>query len=211
MLAFQQYSEQVKLWPKSGRHILAQFDDQTIVVYQGYNPEIGLYTAERGHFGSAFSFARMTWIKPNFLWMMYRSGWGSKENQEVTLALRLRRSFFDSILAAAVPSSWDRETYQSEEDWAKAISSSSVRLQWDPDHNPDGSKVDRRAIQLGLRDDMLERFARQELVEVINLSAFVAEQRCRLASEGLVGLTTPVERVYRPANPEIKLRLRLSD
>jgi len=24
---------------------------------------------------------RMTWIKPNFLWMMYRSGWASKKNQ----------------------------------------------------------------------------------------------------------------------------------
>jgi len=27
----------------------------------------------------------MSWIKPNFLWMMYRCGWGTKEGQQVTL------------------------------------------------------------------------------------------------------------------------------
>ncbi|WP_141653813.1 DUF4291 family protein, partial [Erwinia billingiae] len=26
-----------------------------------------------------FSMTRMTWIKPSFLWMMYRSGWGMKD------------------------------------------------------------------------------------------------------------------------------------
>ena len=63
----------------------------------------------------------MSWIKPNFLWMMYRSGWGTKSNQEVTLAVRLRRSFFDSILAAAVPSSWDRSRFATEEEWSHAV------------------------------------------------------------------------------------------
>ncbi len=31
---------------------------------------------------------------------------------------------------------------------------SDVRLQWDPDHKPDGSKETRRAIQLGLRNSV---------------------------------------------------------
>ncbi len=30
------YCEQVREWPTSGRHILAQFDDETIIVYQAY-------------------------------------------------------------------------------------------------------------------------------------------------------------------------------
>jgi hypothetical protein len=211
LLALQQYAEQVKLWPQSGRHILAQFDDQTILVYQAYHPIIGLYAIEHGRFGGSFSLSRMTWIKPNFLWMMYRSGWGTKANQEMTLALRLRRSFFDSILAAAVPSTWDPEIYPCDEEWSKAVASSSVRLQWDPDHTPDGSKADRRAIQLGLRGDMLEQFATRELMEVIDLSALVATQRSRLDSTGLADLSTPTERVYRPANLELCSRLKLSD
>lgn len=99
MLTTEAYSEQVAIWPRAGRHILAQFDDDTLVVYQAYCPAIGEYTATHGTFGGGFSYYRMSWVKPNFLWMMYRSGWGTKENQEVTLALRLRRAFFDSLLA----------------------------------------------------------------------------------------------------------------
>jgi hypothetical protein len=140
-LVTEPYSEQVKLWPKEGRHILAQYDDDTVFVYQAYRPSIGLYAAAHGTFGGPFSYARMSWIKSNFLWMMYRSGWGSQENQEVTLALRLRRAFFDSLLAQAVPSSWDRDQFATEEEWSRAVASSLVRLQWDPDHHPSGAKL----------------------------------------------------------------------
>jgi hypothetical protein len=46
-----------------------------IVVYQAYRPQIGRFAAPRGSFGgSHFSLGLMSWIKPNFLWMMYRSG-----------------------------------------------------------------------------------------------------------------------------------------
>src|SRR3984893_10286096 len=145
VLVTEAYSEQVKVWPKDGRHILAQFDDRTVIVYQAYRADIGRFAAEHGKFGGDFSYSRMSWVKPNFLWMMYRSGWGTKEGQEVTLALRLRREFFDSVLAAAVPSTWDPEQVPSEDEWSKAVSHSSVRLQWDPDHHPSGAKLERRA------------------------------------------------------------------
>jgi hypothetical protein len=209
-LATEPYPEQVKAWPREGRHILAHFDDETVVVYQAYRPAIGRFTAEHGTFGEGFSFSRMSWVKPNFLWMMYRSGWGTKDNQEVTLALRVRRVFFDSLLAAAVPSSWEREQFATEEQWSRAVGRSSVRLQWDPDHHPSGAKLERRAIQLGLRGEVLEAFGRRELLEVIDLTEFVAEQRARLLSGGVSTLVTPRERVYRPTDPEIASRLRLA-
>ncbi len=38
---------------------------------------------------------RMTWIKPNFLWMMYRSGWAVKKNQERILAIKLTKKGFE--------------------------------------------------------------------------------------------------------------------
>ncbi len=211
MLLIEQYVIQAGLWPESGRHILAQADADSVIVYQAYRPSIGLYAAEHGHFGSEFGFSRMSWIKPNFLWMMYRSGWGSKEDQEVTLALRLRRVFFDSLLYQAVPSSWDREQFVTEEEWSRAVSGSQVRLQWDPDHNPSGAKLERRAIQLGLRGSVLEAFGRRELVEVLDVSKFVSEQRERLMSHGASLLVTPRERVYRPADPTIAGRLRLAE
>ena len=208
-LITEKYSEQVKAWPAEGRHILAQFDENTVIVYQAYRADIARFAVEHGTFGGEFRYSRMCWVKPNFLWMMYRSGWGTKENQEVTLALRLRRSFFDALLADAVPSSWDRDQYATEEEWSAAVDRSSVRLQWDPDHDPLGAKLERRAIQLGLRGDALEALGQRELVEVIDLSEFVAEQRALLFSNGLSAILTPSERVYRPADPVVATRLRL--
>lgn len=205
------YSEQVEVWPRAGRHILAHYDDQSIIVYQAYRPSIGRYAVTHGKFGGGeFGYSRMSWVKPNFLWMMYRSGWGTKENQEVTLALRLRREFFESLLTQAVPSSWDRGTFATEEEWSQAVARSSVRLQWDPDHDPFGAKLERRAIQLGLRGEVLEAFGQRELLEVIDLSDFVAEQRARLSSGGVASLVTPRERVYLPADPAIVARLGLA-
>ncbi len=96
-LRTERYADQVKRWPGSGRHILAPWDGDSIVVYQAYRPRIGHFAAARGYFGGEYSFNRMSWAKPNFLWMMCRSGWGTKSGQEVTLVILLKRAFFDSL------------------------------------------------------------------------------------------------------------------
>ena len=44
----------------------------------------------------------MSWIKTNFLWMMYRSGWASKRNQEKVFAVRISRKGFEEILSKAL-------------------------------------------------------------------------------------------------------------
>jgi len=61
------YVTQLARWPTCGNHILAQFDEQSIVVYQAYRPAIGRFAASHGYFGAGFSLTRMSWIKPNFL------------------------------------------------------------------------------------------------------------------------------------------------
>jgi len=67
--------------------------------------------------------------------MMYRSGWATKPGQEVTLAIELRVRFFEEILRAVVPAKHDPELYGTREEWQAAVQKSSVRLQWDPDHD----------------------------------------------------------------------------
>jgi hypothetical protein len=194
-LRFSSYAEQAKGWPQSGRHILAQFDDETIIVYQAYRPSIGRFVVEHGRFGGDFKYTRMSWIKPNFLWMMYRSDWGTTEGQEVVLALRLRRAFFESLLEKAVASSFDSARFTNKHEWQAALEQSEVRLQWDPDHLPKGEPCARRAIQLGLRGAALEAFGKHEIIEVIDMSEFVAEQREKRRCGELV---TPTEDVFEP-------------
>lgn len=207
-IQLESYASQRRRWPGSGRQILAAFDDERVVVYQAYRPEIGQFAAAHQYFGGAFSLSRMSWVKPNFLWMMYRSGWGTKEGQEITLAVSLRRAAFDEILAAAVHSSFARDVYGDRDAWKRAVAGSDVRLQWDPDHGPGGGKLERRAIQLGLRGETLRRYSREWLLGIQDVSPLVAEQRRRV--DDPEALETPVERVYPVADPEVAARLGIS-
>ena len=195
-LKTERYQEQAKRWPRSGRHIMAQFDATSIVVYQAYRPSIGRFAAEKGYFGGDFSYSRMSWSKPNFLWMMYRCGWASKEGQDVVLAVRLSREGFDEILRQAVPSTFAPGLFADRDAWKRAVASSNVRLQWDPDHDPYGGKIERRAIQLGLRGDVLWKYAREWIVDIEDVTSFVREQQRHVAARNLAELVTPSESVY---------------
>jgi hypothetical protein len=191
------YLEQVHSWPNTGRHILAQFDETSICVYQAYRPSIAEYAVANQRFGGDFSYSRMSWIKPNFLWMMYRAGWATKEGQERILAIRLPRTFFDELLRSSVRSSRDPERFDSEESWRLAVAESDVRLQWDPDHDPSGRALERRAVQLGLRGEMLRRYGEREVLSITDITDFVANQRRHV--EGDISLLeVPSESVYVP-------------
>lgn len=200
------YLEQRPRWPAAGRCILAQYDDDAVVVYQAYRPEIGRFAAQHGRFGAGWSRERMSWIKPNFLWMMHRCGWAAKEGQEVVLALWLRRAGFDEILASAVPSAHDRAQFTDQAAWKAAVAGSDVRLQWDPDHAPGGAKEERRAIQLGLRGEALRRFADEWLLAIEDVTPLVHVQRAN-ASAPFQALLLPEERAYPVTDPATARRL----
>jgi hypothetical protein len=196
-LRLESFQAQRAHWPATGRHVLAQHDDDSVVVYQAYRPSIGRFAADHGYFGGEFSLGRMSWIKPNFLWMMYRCGWATKEGQEIVLAVWLARDAFDEILAQAVPSTFWDHRYADRAAWQADVARSDVRLQWDPDHDPHGRPVTRRAVQLGLRGKVLARYAREWIRRIEDITPFVHEQHARLrSSNGLAALVTPSERVY---------------
>jgi hypothetical protein len=209
-LHVESYLTQKDCWPAKGQVILAQYDADSIVVYQAYSAATGHFAAKHGYFGGDFKLSRMTWIKPNFLWMMHRSGWGSKENQEVTLAIRLHRSAFDSILAEAVHSRYIPETYEDQVAWNQAVKNSDVRLQWDPDYSPTGGKLSRRAIQLGLQGETAIKYAQEFVVSIEDISKFVEEQRHHVITQNYDSLLTSSEKPYLVSNTEIAQKLQLS-
>jgi hypothetical protein len=207
-IALEHYEQQARSWPASGRQILAHFDTDSLIVYQAYRPSIAAWAVAHGQLGGPeFSYARMSWVKPNFLWMMYRSGWGTKVDQEATLGLRVRRRFFDRLLEAAVDSTFQEGLHASHDAWKDAVARSEVRLQWDPDHDPHGTRQERRAVQLGLRGRVLADLGQRELLEVIDLSALVAQQRAHVLANRLDLLETPLERVYEPRDEALRRRL----
>jgi len=181
-----------------------------VVVYQAYRPAIAQYALEHGAFGGPeFSFSRMSWIKPNFLWMMYRSAWATAEGQEMVLAVRLSRSFFEQVLRGAVASSHTSDAEATRDEWQARLRASEVRLQWDPDHSPAGGSMERRALQLGLRGATLRAYATSEIIEVIDMTPFVATERERAQHAGWEQLRTPIEKVYPIADTSIAANIRL--
>ncbi|MEO8240565.1 MAG: DUF4291 domain-containing protein [Flavobacterium sp.] len=209
-IELKKYDEQIIAWPKSGYHIMAQYDEEEIIVYQSYRKDIGEFAAKNQYFGGAFSVDRMTWIKPNFLWMMYRNGWGTKEGQEVVLAIHLKISAFSKYLQNAVYSSYSSSLEMSQEDWQESVKTSSVRLQWDPDHDPYGNKLERRAIQIGLRDDFIKSFAKDDILLIEDISEFVKEQYEFVQNKQLKNLVVPAERPFLFKDEELNKKLKIS-
>ena len=118
--------------------IRAVYNDETIRVYQAYSKIIGEEAIKLGTFGPNFKLTRMTWIKPSFLWMMYRCGWGTKDkNQECVLAIDIKRQAFDYIVKNSIASKKpkDIENGITDEEWKEKIKNSDIRIQWDPERD----------------------------------------------------------------------------
>jgi len=159
------YDHQLKELPSTGNVLQAQYSCDEVVVYQAYKESIASWAVQHQSLVGApgFSLKRTSWIKPNFTWMMYRCGWGDKDEvQSNVLAIRLKKSFWDEILVEAVPASYNHEAkniYKTRDEWQAALRKSKVVMQWDPDHEPfSNNKYPRRAIQLGLRPEFVNRF-----------------------------------------------------
>src|SRR5690349_16564986 len=99
------------------REIRAEYDRDSITVYQAYRPEIGAPAVEHGTFVPPFSRGRMTWIKPSFLWLMARSDWARRPGQEMVLAVRISRSGWEEALRQAVPTDPDRRVFSGSDEW----------------------------------------------------------------------------------------------
>ncbi len=191
------YLSQQQRLPDSGKSIIACYDAEHIVVYQAYKPSIAEFAVKHQKLGgNDYKETRMTWIKPGFLWMMYRSGWAGKTDQERVLAITLRQIDFEEILSHAVPTSFKPNLYTTEADWKEALKNSYVQIQWDPDHDPFGKKQSRRAIQIGLTRDMARRYANECITAIEDITDFVHTQKQVLDTQGIAALIVPYEEVY---------------
>ncbi len=155
------------------KEIRALYNEKTIRVYQAYNERIANEAIKLGTFGPLFKMDRMTWIKPSFLWMMYRSGWAKKDGQARILAIDIKREGFEKIIENAVLTTFKEGIEVSYEDWQSRLKVSEVRCQWDPDRDIYGNPLNRRAIQLGLRGSMVENYANKWIANIHDITDYV--------------------------------------
>jgi hypothetical protein len=178
--------------------IRAVYDEYTIRVYQAYNDQIADAALANGTFVSPpFKRDRMTWIKPSFLWMMYRAGWGFKdEGQRRILAIDISREGFEWALAHSCPSHPEPST--SYQDWTNLKNASSVRVQWDPERDLHLQPLRYRAIQVGVSGEAVPLFVNQ-WIRGITDTTDLAHTIHRLVNDNKLDQAQallPVERPY---------------
>ncbi|WP_077145678.1 DUF4291 domain-containing protein [Sphingopyxis sp. KK2] len=159
------------------QQIRAVYDEKTIRVYQAYSRQIADPAVAAGTFVSPpFSMTRMTWIKPSFLWMMYRAGWGFKdEGQERILALDITHEGFAWALAHSCLS--HAPTGMSKDEWNELKASSPVRIQWDPERDLALQPLPHRAIQIGLSGEAVPLYVNQWIQKVTDITSLAHEMK----------------------------------
>ncbi|MEU9357090.1 DUF4291 domain-containing protein [Streptomyces sp. NPDC048301] len=164
--------------------IRARHTATTVTVYQAYSPLIGLPAARDGRFPPAWKRDRMTWVKPSFLWMMYRCGWGTKEGQETVLAVEISREGFGWALENAELSHYVRGFHPDKAAWQRSMRRSPARVQWDPERDLHLNPLPHRSLQLGLGGEAARRYADEWLVSVTDVTPLAHEvQRLVRAGE----------------------------
>lgn len=176
------------------RQIRAVYDRETVVVYQVYSPAIAGPAVEAGRFVPPFKRGRMTWVKPSFLWMMYRCGWATKPGQERVLAVSMRREGFDWAVANACLSHYDPDLYPDRKAWAN----SPVRVQWDPERSLRLQPLPYRSLQLGLAGVASDRYVDEWVTGITDVTDVARTIRGRLDAGDEAGARDllPVEKPY---------------
>lgn len=150
----------------------------------------------------------MTWIKPSFLWLMYRSNWGTQKNQECILAIDIYRSKFNEILQKAVLTSPDSTSYTGAQ-WEKAFVETTVYCQWDPDRNINGNAINRAAIQIGLKGNTLKHFLDVSIFHIEDFTSQVRKWNEQRKNGKLNAKNLPVEKLYPIKDKVIRNRLNM--
>jgi len=153
------------------RQVRAAFDMDTLRVYQAFSNEIADAALRAQTFVGPFKRSRMTWIKPSFCWMMYRSGWATKQGQERILGIDIARDGFEWALAQSCTTAFDPTIHPDADAWSSLLRSSPVRIQWDPERALSLQPLPIRTIQIGLSGRAVDAYVDTWIRRIDDLTA----------------------------------------
>lgn len=157
--------------------IRADYDRDTIVMYQAYSDSIAKPALKNQKFVAPFSFNRMTWIKPSFLWLMNRSQWAQKSNQENILAVRIIRTGWETALKMGVLTGYEKSVHANPNDWRTQFEDAKVHVQWDPERSIKGGDSGVDSIQVGLSRHVMRKFVDEWVVSIDDFTPLVKKIR----------------------------------
>mmetsp|Transcript_61259 Transcript_61259/g.171303 ORF Transcript_61259/g.171303 Transcript_61259/m.171303 type:complete len:274 (+) Transcript_61259:65-886(+) len=188
-----------------------EWDAEGVYVYQAFCDEIADWALEHQQFGGPhFNTTRMTWIKPSFAWVLYRSGYGHKHGQKRILKVKVPHHEFGEILGQCqcVDTNRATRTKRCENDGG-----SNGRVQWDPGRDilsSDGRQPRlmrrHRAIQIGMAGRLSELYVRSviSIQDVTELGHRVGQAHRSKKADAMAHILPelPDERPYKPRCPD---------
>lgn len=174
--------------------------DGIIRIYQAYSDSIADVALESGFVQNPhFKKSRMTWIKPSFLWMMYRAGWGKKDSgQKRILAIDITKEGFDWALNHSCSS--HKPTTLTQTEWEIIKQKTPVRIQWDPERSLLLQPLPYRTIQLGLSGEAVELYMNQWIQNISEVTGVATEIHKLILQNNLKEAASklPIETIYTP-------------
>lgn len=191
--------------------VRATFDRDTITVYQAFSNAIADAALEADAFTAPFSWNRMSWIKPSFLWLMERSNWGKKSGQERILAIKMTRTGWNEALSLAVLTHPEPKIWPDPDIWRTALETAQVHCQWDPERSIRGASQSHYSIQIGLSRHILQRYTDDWVVAIEDKTPLVKkiDSLLRNGKGTEASRLLPTERIY-PVEAESAYRLGMA-
>lgn len=146
--------------------IRATYDDQNIAIYAAFSSSIADVALKSQKLLAPFYYTRMTWIKPSFLWLMYRSEWGQRAGMERILQIWIKRSEWEKALKEAILTTPEAHVYNDAKKWRKQLDKSRIRVQWDPERAINNEKLSYKSIQVGITAELCENYAKNWITKI---------------------------------------------
>lgn len=218
------------------REIRAHYDDDFITVYQAYKTSIAEAAVATQKLSASPDFrpGRMTWIKPSWSWIMYRSGYSFKDpGQAHILAIKMKHEHFLRLLEQGVVANETRGADTSQSSTAPSTAgpqppndgqthdthqkpkTTHVRIQWDPERTPSLQTLPYRSIQIGIPAGLSRVWTEKWIAEIVDVTdkaralKSALDERPNLTLQELVDMDlVPPERPY-PVDENIRSILQM--
>ncbi|HAS41638.1 MAG TPA: DUF4291 domain-containing protein [Microscillaceae bacterium] len=186
------------------KQVYAAYDDEGLYIYQAFKPKTVANAVAKGTFGAGFNTNRLTWIKPSFAWVLQRTQYATKHRMNAIARIKLSHEGWLHILSQSVPTQFDANRYENEEVWQQALEAAVVIHQWDPERSLTGKKLDRAAIQVGMRSEELSlQYVNEWILGIEDVTDLAHEIGAVARDRDPVLPEVPEEKVY-PVSEELQ-------
>jgi len=190
------------------QEFVGEWDAEGVYLYQAFSDEIADWALAHQRFGGPFfNTTRMTWVKPSFGWVLYRSGYGHKPRQNRILKIKLPHDALGQLLSQCRCVDTNKSTRSGKKNGEGVAGNG--RVQWDPERDmlsADGKEpremIRRRAIQIGLKGRLSEFYVNHaiSIQDVTELGHKVGQAHSSKKKDAMADVLPllPEERPYMP-------------